>query len=83
MRETEGEAETQAEGGEAGFIQEAQCGTRSQESRIRPWVKGRFSRHATQVSPVQQFWISLADGKIRDKETECAPGMGVSETIQK
>ena len=34
------ETETQAEG-EAGSMQEARCGTRSQVSRITPWVKGR------------------------------------------
>ena len=33
------EAETQAEG-EAGSMQGAQCGTRSQVSRIRPWAAG-------------------------------------------
>ena len=34
------EAETQAEG-EAGSMQGARCGTRSQDSRIAPWAKGR------------------------------------------
>ena len=36
---TEREAETQAEG-EAGSMQEARRGTRSQVSRIRPWAEG-------------------------------------------
>ena len=36
----EREAETQAEG-EAGSTQGAQCGTRSQVSRIRPWAEGK------------------------------------------
>ena len=40
-REREREAETQAEG-EAGSMQGAQCGTRSQDSRIMPWAKGRL-----------------------------------------
>ena len=40
MIEREREAETQAEG-EAGSMQGAQCGTRSQDSRIAPWAKGR------------------------------------------
>ena len=40
MRDTEIEAETQAEG-EAGFPQGPLCGTRSQDSRITPWAKGR------------------------------------------
>ena len=39
MGGTEREAETQAEGGEAGYMQGAQCGTRSQESRITPEPK--------------------------------------------
>ena len=38
-REREREAETQAEG-EAGPMQGAQYGTRSQVSRIRPWAEG-------------------------------------------
>ena len=42
MRETEREAETQAEE-EAGSMQEAQCGTWSQDSGIMPWAKGRHS----------------------------------------
>ena len=37
---THREAETQAEG-EAGFMQGAQCGTRSWDSGIMPWAKGR------------------------------------------
>ena len=36
------EAETQAEG-EAGSMQGARCGTRSWDSRITPWAKGRRS----------------------------------------
>ena len=39
MRDTEREAETQAEG-EAGSMKEAQRGTLSQVSRIRPWAEG-------------------------------------------
>ena len=38
MRDTEGEAETQA-GGEAGSVQRAQCGTRSQIPGSRPELK--------------------------------------------
>ena len=42
MRDTEREreAETQAEG-EAGSMQGARCGTRTRDSRIAPWAKGR------------------------------------------
>ena len=36
MRDTEREAETQAEEGEAGSMQGAQCGTGSQEAGITP-----------------------------------------------
>ena len=39
MRVREREAETQAEG-EAGSMQGARRGTRSQVSRIRPWAEG-------------------------------------------
>ena len=39
MKDTQREAETQAEG-EAGSTQEAQCGTRSWVPRIRPWAEG-------------------------------------------
>ena len=39
MRDTEREAETQAEG-EAGSMQEARHGTQSQVSRIKPWAEG-------------------------------------------
>ena len=39
MRDTEREAETQAEG-EAGSMQGVGCGTQSWVSRIRPWAEG-------------------------------------------
>ena len=39
MKDTEREAETQAEG-EAGSTQGARCGTQSQVSRITPWAEG-------------------------------------------
>uniref|UniRef100_A0A8C0T484 glutathione transferase n=3 Tax=Canis lupus TaxID=9612 RepID=A0A8C0T484_CANLF len=42
MRDTHTKAETQAEG-EAGSMQGARCGTRSQVSRITPWAKGSRS----------------------------------------
>ena len=40
MRDAEREAETQAEG-EAGSLQGAQWGTRSQDPGNIPWAKGR------------------------------------------
>ena len=39
MRDTQREAETQTEG-EAGSMQGAQRGTRSQDPRIMPWAEG-------------------------------------------
>ena len=42
IRDTESEAETQAEG-EAGSLQGAWCGTWSQDPRITTWAKGRLS----------------------------------------
>ena len=42
MKDTQREAETWAEG-EAGSLQETQCGTPSPGRGIRPWVKGRPS----------------------------------------
>ena len=39
MRDTEREAETQAEG-EARSMQGARCGTPSQVSRVMPWAEG-------------------------------------------
>ena len=42
MRDSEKEAESQAEG-EAGSTQGARCGTQSRESRITPQAKGRRS----------------------------------------
>ena len=42
MSDTQREAETQVEG-EAGSMQEARCGTRSQDMGIMPWAKGRCS----------------------------------------
>ena len=42
MRDPEREAETQAEG-EAGSLQGAWCGTRSQDPGMRPWAEGRWS----------------------------------------
>ena len=39
MRDTEREAETQAER-EAGPMQGARCGTRSRVSRLTPWAEG-------------------------------------------
>ena len=47
MRDTERDAETQAEG-EGGSMQGARHGSRSRDSRIMPWAKGR---HQTTEPP--------------------------------
>ena len=39
-RQTDRQTETQAEGKAVSMLG-AQCGTRSQDSRITPWAKGR------------------------------------------
>ena len=51
------EAETQAEGGEAGSMQGAWCGTRSQESGITPWPKADAQPLSHPGAPVLQFLI--------------------------
>ena len=43
MRNTQKEADTEEEGGEAGSMQGAQYRTQSQDSRIMPRAKGRCS----------------------------------------
>ena len=52
MRNTQREAEPQAEG-EAGSMQKAQCGTRSQDARITPWAEGTPNHSATRVAPAR------------------------------
>ena len=57
-RERKREAETQAEG-EAGSMQGARCGTRSQVSRIRTWAEGSAKRLSPQAAhtPDFEFWF--------------------------
>uniref|UniRef100_A0A8C0S8I8 Toll-like receptor 9 n=4 Tax=Canis lupus familiaris TaxID=9615 RepID=A0A8C0S8I8_CANLF len=50
MRDTQREAGTQAEG-EAGSLQGARCGTRSQDPGITPWAEGRRSTPEPPRSP--------------------------------
>ena len=54
MRDTEREAETQAEG-EAGSMQGARHGTQSQVSRIRPWTEGSAKLLSHPGCPVFDF----------------------------
>ena len=57
MKDTEREAETQAEG-EAGSMQRAWCGTPSWDSRIAPWAKGRRQTTAPPRDP-QRFYLFI------------------------
>ena len=57
MRDTEREAETQAER-EAGSMQGAQCETRSQDSRTTPQAEGRHPTAEPSRDP-RQFLLSL------------------------
>ena len=59
------EAKTEAEG-EAGSMQEARCGTRSQDSRITTSAEGGAKPRATQGSPVSIICInSTRDSSFR------------------
>ena len=62
MRDTdrEREAETQAEG-EAGSMQGAPRGTRSQVSRIRPWAEGGAKPLSHPGCPILGFSISICE----------------------
>ena len=54
MRDTEREAETQAEG-EAGSMQGARCGTWSRVSGIMPWAEGYTKPLSHQGCPYLNF----------------------------
>ena len=59
MRDTEREREeTQAEG-EAGSMQGAQCGTRSQDSKIMSWAKARHSTAEPPRDPLSATFYLL------------------------
>ena len=59
MRDRERGAETQAEG-EAGSMQGAQHGTRSQVSRIRPWAEGSAKPLSHPGCPGARFFSCLS-----------------------
>ena len=72
MRDTERErlAETQAEG-EAGSMQGPWCGTRSRDSRIRSWDKGRRWTAEPPRDPKKSFLtIGIRTDNIHDFCTE-------------
>ena len=54
MRDTQRQAETEAEG-EAGSIQGSRCGTGSRDSRITPWAEGRRSTTEPLGRPFSAF----------------------------
>ena len=56
MRNTQREAETQAEG-EAGFLWGAQCGTQSQDPKIMTGAKGRCSTTELPRCPAKEFLL--------------------------
>ena len=60
MRDTEREAEIQAEG-EAGSMQGARCGTQSPDSRITPWAEDR--RQTAEPPRDPRLTISGGTGK--------------------
>ena len=58
MRDTEREAESQAEG-EAGSLWGAWCRTRSQDPRIMSWVKGKCSTTEPPRCPMYTLFLSI------------------------
>ena len=61
MRDTQREAETQAEG-EAGSMQGARWGTRSQVPRITPWAEGSAKLLSQQACPLLTFSMAFISG---------------------
>ena len=59
MRDTQREAETQAEG-EAGSMQGAPCRTRSQDSGIMPWAEGGAKLLSYPGCPNSSFSLSAS-----------------------
>ena len=70
MRVTHTEAETQAEG-EAVSLQEAWCGTRSQDSRIMTWAEGTRSTAEPPRHPQFFFKKLIKGGIILDLQKSC------------
>ena len=68
-REREREAETQAEG-ETGPMQGAQCGTRSQDSRITPWVESRRQTTEPPGNPHVPIFFKRLYLFIHERHTE-------------
>ena len=65
MRDTEREAETQAEG-ETGSLWGARCGTRSWDSRIMPWAQGRYSTAEPPRCPNTLIWKAIPSKTYHD-----------------
>ena len=80
MRETQREAETQAEG-EAGSMQGAGRGTRSRVSKIRPWADHRAKPlgHRTGTALMNLFFFKYFIYLfMRDTQREAETGRGRS-----
>ena len=60
MRDTQREAETQAEG-EAGSLGGAGCRSRSRDPRVMPWAEGRCSFAEPPRCPQELFFNCLSD----------------------
>ena len=77
MREGEREAETQAEG-DAGSMQGAQGGTRSQDPGVTPWAEGgakplRLPRIPT-LGLLKPVWpVGREDGRASNRSKHLAP----------
>ena len=63
MRDTEREAETQAEG-KAGSLQGARHGTRSQDPRITPWAEGGAKPLSHPACPENNILIFMWEVKL-------------------
>ena len=63
MRDRERETETQAEG-ETGSMQEARCGTRSQDSRIMPWAEGGAKLLSHLGCPIGPFFWNYLNEQL-------------------
>ena len=65
-KHTEREAEIQAEGEEAGFVQEARHGTRSQVSRIIPWAEVMLNCWATGLPKCVFVYFTLRNSCVAE-----------------
>ena len=77
-RQREREAEAQTEG-EAGSMPGARCGTRSWDSRIAPWAKGRHETAEPPKDPLGfRLYGFLKGGNYRSRKQE---GVGLTMEV--